>query len=457
MKRLCSFAALVLLSTSAHAGTIFSFEIEGRVVHINAPNGCTSLECISVSSPEFHGSNYRHASGSKLASKPVSAKKAKAGAPARTSNSLSLIKTPNPEDAIVPPRAPISAADSRPVVVSAEPTKAPSIDMPTPSATVVGTRPSPTDSNAASDPTSLTRQMRLDATPDGSDSPANAVATASRSILPSAVDSATPITGSVYKPVRTAVEYDGKAKENQTSAPVEDTIASPRPPISTVNSRSVVVSTEPTKALSIDLVVGARPSAADSPMPVDVTSDGSASLANAATTSPRSPSPSTVESATPTTGSVYKPVQTALPLAPAIAHYGKAKEDQASAPAVEYYRKAKENLNRETSDAGRSASLLGDWQIEGQKRTIHIEQCDLFVCGYVADSSNKEKVLIDLKPTSSSEWIGLIASAESNIMYPSVVILEDAKTLRVRACALGITFCEGQIWTRAEPVLAGVH
>jgi uncharacterized protein (DUF2147 family) len=463
MKRLCSFAALVLLSTSAHAGTIFSFEIEGRAVHINAPNGCTSLACISVSSPGFHGSNYRHGSRNKLASKPVSARKDKAGAPAGTLNSLSLIKTPNAEDAIAPPRAPISTADSRPVVVSTEPTKARSIDMPTPPATVVGTRPSPTDSNAASGPTSLTKQMPLDAASDGSASPANAVATPSRSPSPSTVDSATPMTSGVYKPVQTAlssapaVEYDSKAKENQTSAPAEDTIASPRTPISTANSRPVVVSTEPTKAPSIDMVAGTRPSPTDSPMPVDATSDGSAPLANAVATSSRSPSPSTVESATLITGSVYKPVQTASSLAPAVMYYGKAKENQASAPAVEYYRKAKENPNRETSDAGRSASLLGDWQIKGQKRAIHIEQCDLFVCGYVADSSNKEKVLIDLKPTSSSEWIGLIASAESNIMYPAVVILEDAKTLRVRACALGITFCEGQIWTREEPVLAAVH
>jgi uncharacterized protein (DUF2147 family) len=103
---------------------------------------------------------------------------------------------------------------------------------------------------------------------------------------------------------------------------------------------------------------------------------------------------------------VYKPVQTTL----------------SSAPAVEYYRKAKENQSRETLDGGRPASLLGNWQTEGQKRAIHIEQCGLFVCGYVADSSNKEKVLIDLKPTSSSEWIGLIVSAESGTMYPSVVI-----------------------------------
>ncbi|HXQ05322.1 MAG TPA: DUF2147 domain-containing protein, partial [Bradyrhizobium sp.] len=171
-------------------------------------------------------------------------------------------------------------------------------------------------------------------------------------------------------------------------------------------------------------------------------------------TSSRSPSPSTVESATLITGSVYKPVQTALSSAPAAEYYSK-EENQTSAPAVEYYRKAKENQNRETLDGGRP--LLGNWQTEGQKRAIHIEQCGLFVCGYVADSSNKEKVLIDLKPTSSSEWIGLIVSAESGIMYPSVVILEDAKTLRVRTCALGMTFCEGQIWTREDPVLAAVH
>ena len=350
MKRLCSFAALVLLSTSAHAGTMFSFEVEGRVVHISAPSGCASLACISVSSPEFHGSNYRRGSRNKLASKTVSARKDKARAPAGTLNSLSLAKTPNAEDTIAPPRTPISTANSRPVVVSTEPTKAPSIDMPTPPATVVGTRPSATDSNAASGPTSLTK-----------------------------------------------------------------------------------------------------------PMPVDATSDGAASLANAVATSLRSLSPSTVESATPITSSVYKPVRTALSSAPAVEYYRKAKENQTSAPAVDYYRKAKENQNRETLDAERSASLLGNWQIEGQNRAIHIEQCGLLVCGYVADSSNKEKVLVDLKPTSASEWIGLIASTESNIMYPSVVILEDAKTLRVRACALGITFCEGQIWTREDPVLAAAH
>src|SRR5437879_947451 len=292
MKRLCSFAALVLLSTSAHAGTIFSFEVQGRVVHINAPTGCSSLACISVSSPEFHGTNYRRGSRNKQASKTVSAGKDKTRALAGTRNSLSLAKTPNAEDTVAPLRTPISTANSEAVVVSTEPTKAPSIDMPAPPATAVGTQPSATEPNAASGPTSLTK-----------------------------------------------------------------------------------------------------------PMPIDATSDGSASLANVVATSSRSPSPSTVESATPTTGSVYKPARTALSSTPAVDYYRKAKENQTSAPAVEYYRKAKENQTRETLDGARAAPLLGNWQTEGQKRAIHIEQCGLLACGYVADSSNKEKVLIDLRPT----------------------------------------------------------
>jgi hypothetical protein len=401
MKRLCSFAALVLLSTSAHAGTMFSFAVEGRVFHINAPSGCASLACISVSSPEFRGSNYRRGSSNKPASKAVSAKVDKARAPAGTPNSLSLVKTPNAEDAIAAPRTPISTAKSRPVVVSTEPMKASSIDMPAPPATVVGTRPSPTDSDAASGPTSLTQPMPVDATSDESASPVN----------------------------------------------VADTVAPPAPP-------ATVVGTRPSPT---DSNAASGPTSLTKPMPVDAASDGSASPVNVAATSSHSPSPSTVESATPITGSVYKPVQTALSSAPAAEYYSKAKEDQTPAPAVEYYRKAKENQNRETFDGGRPASLLGNWQTEGQKRAIRIEQCGPLVCGYVADSSNKDKVLIDLKPTSSSEWIGLIVSAESGIMYPSVVILEDAKTLRVRACALGMAFCEGQIWTRADPVLAAVH
>jgi uncharacterized protein (DUF2147 family) len=452
MKRLCAFAALVLLSTSAHAGTIFSFEVQGRVVHINAPSGCTSLACISVSSPEFHGSNYRRGSRTRLASKAVSASKARA--PAATPNSLSLAKTPNTEDAIAAPRTTLSTANSKRSVVATEPAKAPSIDMPAAPAPMVETRPS-ADPDTASGPGALTNPMPVDATSDGSASPANVTSTSSRSPSPPTAEPATPVTGGVHKPVQAAsssapaIQYYGKAKENQTATPAEDGIAHSRTPIATANSKRAVVATEPAKAPSVDApatpatVVGTQPS------PTMATSS-------------RTPAPSTDEPATPVTGSVYKPVQTASSPAPAVEYYGKAKEGQ-TAPAVGYYGKAKENQNRETSDGDRPTSLLGNWQTEGEKRAIHIEQCGSFVCGYVADSSNadssnNEKVLIDLKPTSSSsEWIGLIVSAESGVTYPSVVVLEDTKTLRVRACGLSMAFCEGQIWTREDPVLAAVH
>jgi uncharacterized protein (DUF2147 family) len=261
---------------------------------------------------------------------------------------LSLAKTTKAEDAIAPPRSPKSTADSRPIVVSTEPTKAQLIRTPSPPATAVATLPSPPDSIAASGPISLTK-----------------------------------------------------------------------------------------------------------PMPVDATSAGSASPVDVAAGPPGPSSPPTIDSATLLTSTVYKPVQTALSPAPALEYYRKTA--LSPAPAIEYYRKAEVDERREISNVGRPASLLGNWQTEGKKRSIHIEQCGLFVCGYAVDSSNEEKVLIDLKPTSSSEWTGLIVSAESGITYPSVVTLEDALTIRVRACALGVTFCEGQIWTREAPVSAAVH
>jgi uncharacterized protein (DUF2147 family) len=332
MKRLFYLAALVLLSTSAHAGT-YSFEVEGHTVHINAPSGCASLSCISVSGSEFRGANYSRGSRTNRASKSASTRDDKPRAPTGNSNSVSSVKTTKAEDAIAPSQSPKLTADLRPVVVSKEPEIAPLIDTPAPPAPAVTTLPAPADAIAPSAPISPTKSMpAADATSDGSASPVDVAAAPSRPSSPSTGDSA--------------------------------------------------------------------------PLPANT---------------------------------VYKPAQTAF----------------SPAPAIEYYRKAKVDQKRE--DVGRPASLLGNWQTEGKKRSIHIEQCGPFVCGYAADSPNQDKVLIDLKPTSSSEWIGLIVSAESGIMYPSVVIVEDATTIRVRACALGVTFCEGQIWTREAPVLAAVH
>ncbi|MBR1228249.1 MULTISPECIES: DUF2147 domain-containing protein [unclassified Bradyrhizobium] len=54
MKKLYILAALLLATTSAHAGGI-SFQIEGQRVRIEAPRGCASLSCINITAPGFKG------------------------------------------------------------------------------------------------------------------------------------------------------------------------------------------------------------------------------------------------------------------------------------------------------------------------------------------------------------------------------------------------------------------
>ena len=54
MKKLYFLVALLMATTSAHAGGI-SFEIEGQRVRIEAPRNCNSLSCISITAPGFKG------------------------------------------------------------------------------------------------------------------------------------------------------------------------------------------------------------------------------------------------------------------------------------------------------------------------------------------------------------------------------------------------------------------
>jgi len=56
MKKLYILAALLLATTSAHAGGI-SFMYEGKRVTIDAPRGCASLSCVNITAPGFKGLN----------------------------------------------------------------------------------------------------------------------------------------------------------------------------------------------------------------------------------------------------------------------------------------------------------------------------------------------------------------------------------------------------------------
>jgi uncharacterized protein (DUF2147 family) len=58
MKKLYVLAALLMATTSAHAGNSISFEIEGHRIRIEAPRNCDSLSCIRVSAPSLSGSSF---------------------------------------------------------------------------------------------------------------------------------------------------------------------------------------------------------------------------------------------------------------------------------------------------------------------------------------------------------------------------------------------------------------
>jgi uncharacterized protein (DUF2147 family) len=59
MKRLIAFATLLLASSAAHAGDSYSFEVGGRTIHIDAPSGCDSPSCVSISIPGIYESDQK--------------------------------------------------------------------------------------------------------------------------------------------------------------------------------------------------------------------------------------------------------------------------------------------------------------------------------------------------------------------------------------------------------------
>jgi uncharacterized protein (DUF2147 family) len=99
---------------------------------------------------------------------------------------------------------------------------------------------------------------------------------------------------------------------------------------------------------------------------------------------------------------------------------------------------------------------LGDWQTEGSKGLVRIEQCGHALCGYVLNPSTNavgETVLINMKPKAASEkaasqWSGNIFSRDSGNTYYATMKMNGPNSLRVEACALGSFFCSGNAWSR---------
>ena len=152
MKKLYILAALLMATTSAHAGGI-SFEIEGQRVRIEAPRNCNSLSCINITAPGFKGfkskrydddddvayrndrrddRNYRDdPPPAKYAPAPVQAAApqpaAPVAAPAAPAPATTIASTaPVQSDAAAPAPAPVAAAPApRPAPVAAAPASDP--------------------------------------------------------------------------------------------------------------------------------------------------------------------------------------------------------------------------------------------------------------------------------------------------------------------------------------------
>jgi Uncharacterized protein conserved in bacteria (DUF2147) len=94
---------------------------------------------------------------------------------------------------------------------------------------------------------------------------------------------------------------------------------------------------------------------------------------------------------------------------------------------------------------------LGDWQTEGSKGLVRIEQCGRALCGYILNPSSNavgETVLINMKPKAASQWSGNIFSRDSGNTYYATMKMKGPNSLRVEACALGSFFCTGNVWSR---------
>jgi Uncharacterized protein conserved in bacteria (DUF2147) len=110
MKRLCGLMVLMMISSSADAGTI-SFSVGGHRIRIDAPRGCTSSSCASISIPGVYESRKKRDDDTRnIAASPppapVPAPAAPAPAPAPAQQSAP--PAPKPVVATAPQPAPLA-------------------------------------------------------------------------------------------------------------------------------------------------------------------------------------------------------------------------------------------------------------------------------------------------------------------------------------------------------------
>jgi uncharacterized protein (DUF2147 family) len=110
MKKFYVLAALLMVSTAAHASNAISFQIGGHKIHVEAPKNCDSLSCLKISAPDFKDLKSKHSDDDV--------------APRTDTQAVKPPPAPVTQAAVAPP-APVAAASTAPAtstnVASASP------------------------------------------------------------------------------------------------------------------------------------------------------------------------------------------------------------------------------------------------------------------------------------------------------------------------------------------------
>lgn len=140
MKKLTILAALLMATTSAHAGGGISFEINGERIRVEAPRNCNALSCIKITAPGYSGTvggidfkgigskskddDFADTTPAKPAPAPVQAAAPQPAAPAPT------YVAPAPAQTVAS-NAPVQSPPA-PVAVAPAPQPAPAATVPVP-------------------------------------------------------------------------------------------------------------------------------------------------------------------------------------------------------------------------------------------------------------------------------------------------------------------------------------
>jgi uncharacterized protein (DUF2147 family) len=226
----------------------------------------------------------------------------------------------------------------------------------------------------------------------------------------------------VYETRRWRDRYDD-FDDARDAAPAKPLVAAPAP-VSAPAQAQASVPVPPTIPPASEPAIQAI--ACASPQPATV------GLAASTTQQVAAPPPSRIQP--PETRPVTAPIETPTAAAPSA---------PVAAPQVL-------KISRDVDDEP-TQTPLGDWETEGNKGSVRIEQCGRALCGYILHTSSSalgETVLSNMKPKAALQWSGNIFSPDSGNNYYATMAMKDPNTLRVEACAVGRFFCTGNVWSR---------